>query len=334
MAPSVLAEEFHGPEYIPIKNDSEETLLAELPSTHTLPLWDGIAGYVPPVPKPKAQPYVWDYEKIRPYLIRAGHLVPEEKAERRVLMLINPQCKAPRTTDTLYAGLQCVMPNEVALAHRHTAFATRFIIEGMGGFTAVQGERINMQRGDFILTPVWNWHDHGNDASGPMIWLDGLDLPQFQHFPVHFLEHYSESRYPATNINTENSTIVWKWHRTQDALDRQLGPFAIERYLTQTGDEVSKRLGAQAERIDAGSQSPERRETASAVYHVVSGRGHTIIGGERFDWKDQDTFCIPSWTKYCHLAEAEQTVYLYRFDDTPMLKLLGYYREEGKEVQF
>lgn len=60
---------------------------------------------------------------------------------------------APYTTDTLYAGLQLVMPNEVARAHRHTAFAMRFIIEGQGGFTAADGRRINMQRGDVILSP-------------------------------------------------------------------------------------------------------------------------------------------------------------------------------------
>lgn len=65
---------------------------------------------------------------------------------------------APYTTDTLYAGLQLVLPGETAPAHRHSAFAVRFIIEGNGGFTAVQGKRIKMSRGDFILTPVWQWH--------------------------------------------------------------------------------------------------------------------------------------------------------------------------------
>ena len=156
-----------------------------------------------------------DYDKIRPYLVRAGELITEKQAERRVLMLVNPSkgalsllnhfkdpptistvrkrvlmtCpEAPYTTDTIYAGLQLVMPNETAPAHRHTAFALRFIIEGQGGFTAVHGQRIKMQRGDVILTPTWNWHDHGKDGSGPMIWLDGLDLPCYRHFPVHFVE--------------------------------------------------------------------------------------------------------------------------------------------------
>jgi gentisate 1,2-dioxygenase len=33
---------------------------------------------------------------------------------------------------------------------------------------------------DVILTPTWNYHDHGKDGSGPMVWLDGLDLPNFR----------------------------------------------------------------------------------------------------------------------------------------------------------
>jgi gentisate 1,2-dioxygenase len=65
---------------------------------------------------------------------------------------------APHTTDTLYAGLQLVMPGETAPAHRHSAFACRFIIEGDGGFTAIHGRRIKMHRGDFILTPTWRYH--------------------------------------------------------------------------------------------------------------------------------------------------------------------------------
>jgi gentisate 1,2-dioxygenase len=89
---------------------------------------------------------------------------------------------APFATDTIYAGLQLVMANEVGPAQRHTAFAIRFIIGGNSGFTAIRGRRIKMQRGDIILTPKWNWHDHGKDGSGPMIWLDGLDLPNFLLF--------------------------------------------------------------------------------------------------------------------------------------------------------
>ena len=70
----------------------------------------------------------------------------------------------PRTTDTVYGGLQLVLPGETAPAHRHVAFALRFIIEGQDGFTAVEGQKIKMERADVILTPSWHWHDHGNEG--------------------------------------------------------------------------------------------------------------------------------------------------------------------------
>jgi gentisate 1,2-dioxygenase len=144
---------------------------------------------------------------------------------------------APYTTDTIYGGLQLVMPNETAPAHRHTAFACRFIIEGNGGFTAVHGRRIRMQRGDVILTPTWNWHDHGKDGSGPMIWLDGLDLPNFIHFPVHFVEHFSQSRYPAEDVDSNTSPIVFPWAKMKAGLDARSGPTATISYLKNDNSE-------------------------------------------------------------------------------------------------
>lgn len=127
------------------------------------------------------------------------------------------------------------MPNETAPAHRHTAFAMRFIIEGNGGFTAVHGRRIKMQRGDVILTPTWNWHDHGKDGSGPMIWLDGLDLPNFVHFPVHFVEHFREPRYPAEDVDSSASPIVFPWSNMKALLDSAEGSWATIPYLRSNG---------------------------------------------------------------------------------------------------
>lgn len=240
-------------------------------------------------------------------------------------------------------------PNETAPAHRHTAFAMRFIIEGSGGFTAVHGRRIRMQRGDVILTPTWNYHDHGKDGSGPMIWLDGLDLPQFRHFPVHFVEHYKEPRYPAEDVDTSHSPIVFPWAKMEARLNHAEGSWVSIPYLKEDGSEgalirdsqneisgayvqtanhyaVSKTLGGSAERLDAGCTSPAIRETASSVYHVVNGEGYSEVGGKRIDWKARDTFCIPAWHICQHFASREGRVYLYRFDDKPMLMALGFYR--------
>lgn len=129
------------------------------------------------------------------------------------------------------------MPNETAPAHRHTAFAMRFIIEGQGGFTAVHGRRIKMQRGDVILTPTMNWHDHGKDGFGPMIWLDGLDLPNFIHYPVHFVEHYDAPRYPAENVDSDTSPIVFPWIKMKAELDQGEGDYVTRPYLKIDGSE-------------------------------------------------------------------------------------------------
>lgn len=350
--------------------DTVETLIKGASEAYAVPLWLQMVRFNPPEPNPKCVPYVWDYERIKPYLVRAGELVQEKDAERRVLMLVNParglyvpfenarsqllktygHLEGPYTTDTVYAGLQLVMPNETAPAHRHVAFAMRFVIEGNGGFTAVHGKRIAMNRGDVILTPTWNWHDHGKGGSGPMIWLDALDLPSFIHFPVHFVEHYDKPRYPAEDIDTSQSLIVFPWIKMQEQLDEMEGEWASREYLKADGsygifhgffleshlliiEPVSKTLGPSAERINRGASSPPVRETASSVYHVIVGSGYSEIGGKKYEWRTGDTFCIPSWYKYQHFAGSSETVYLYRFDDKPMIKALGFYRWEGMDTE-
>lgn len=156
--------------------------------------------------------------------------------------------EGPYTTDTLYAGLQLVNPYETAPAHRHTAFALRFVIEGNGGYTSIHGRRIPMNRGDVILTPTWNWHDHGKDGSGPMIWLDGLDLPSFIHFPVHFVEHYKETRYPAREAEKGEGEgeIVFAWEGMRRALDECPGAWAVREYRKADGSHGNIHLHAPA----------------------------------------------------------------------------------------
>ncbi|WAO91565.1 Hypothetical protein NCS54_00904000 [Fusarium falciforme] len=316
---------------------TSEALVAALQATNTAPLWAQMQRLNPPAPNPQTVPHLWAYDKIKPYLLRAGQLITEKQAERRVLMLANPARAAPYTTDTLYAGLQLVQPKETAPAHRHTAFACRFIIEGTGGFTAVHGKRVPMRPRDVIVTPTWNWHDHGKkgaDEEGgddqPVIWLDGLDLPNFIHFPLHFVEHYSAARYPAEDV--DDSEIVYPWDKMQARLDASPEKWTSEAYLKPNGAEIGKIIGASAERLDPGASSPEIRETSSAVYHVIEGSGSTKIGDTVLNWKQGDTFCIPTWHAYQHQAD-EQKVYLYRFDDKPMLRALGFYRVEGVDVE-
>ena len=94
-----------------------------------------------------------------------------------------------------------------------------------------------MDRGDLILTPQWQWHDHGKDGSGPMIWLDGLDIPSFRHFPVHFFEHFDEPRYPAKDVDKDECPIVFPWAQMKEELDSAEGKWAAVPYLDKDGNE-------------------------------------------------------------------------------------------------
>ena len=96
---------------------------------------------------------------------------------------------------------------------------------------------------------------------------------------------------------------------------------------------VSKIIGGSAARLSQGKSSPAIQETSSSVYHVVQGKGHSVIGEKTIYWKMGDTFCIPAWYKYQHFADNTETVYLYRFDDRPMLKSLGFYRVAGTDTE-
>jgi gentisate 1,2-dioxygenase len=153
------------------------------------PLWERLHGLVTPQPTTPCQPAIWHYRDIRPYLMQSGGLITAQEATRRVLILENPGLKGETSiTHSLFAGLQLILPGEVAPAHRHTQSALRFIIEGRGAYTAVDGERTTMLPGDFVITPSWTWHDHGNDTQEPMVWLDGLDIPIVRLLDASFAE--------------------------------------------------------------------------------------------------------------------------------------------------
>lgn len=310
------------------KPDSLEQLFNEAVVQHAEPLWTVMDRVSPPHPVAKAKPHVWNYELLRPFCERAARLVGTDLAERRVFMLINPGMKAPHTTDTLYAGLQTILPGETARAHRHTPFALRFIIEGERGFTAVEGEKVMMERGDMVLTPVWEWHDHGNEGDRPMIWLDGLDLPLWQALPAIFTEHYSESRYPS-ELYRDASNRKYPWAEMQAKLDAAPGPVAEERYrMRSNGAEISATVGASALRLEPGAQTKPLRETASAVMHVYEGSGRTQVGDTTLEWKKGDTFALPAWLRAVHENTGSERAYLFRFDDRPLLSAINVLRSD------
>ncbi|KAH6867517.1 RmlC-like cupin domain-containing protein [Thelonectria olida] len=287
---------------------------------------------VPPRPNPQAAIARWKFNELRPILLEAGDIVSAEEAERRLLMLVNPSLQAPYTTDTIYAGLQLALPGEIAPAHRHVAFALRFIVEGSGGFTAVEGDKILLQRGDVILTPSWHWHDHGNEGKDPMIWLDGLDLPLYQFARVNFAETYSEKTYPSKPTNY--SKLRSPWAETQRQLDAGAGTHSIYHYRHQDGSQLPRTLGAQAECVIASSTTPWSCETTSFVYHIFEGQGYSELQQgtdselQKIEWTRGDTFSVPAWTRIRHVnIQASGNAYLFAVSDRPIIESLGLYRQ-------
>src|SRR6266700_1551171 len=184
------------PELSDIQSSPEvlDEYYAQLRAQYVTPVW--IGGGISIEPQSKAVAYLWHWRDLRPQAMRAAELVGTQQAERRVLRLTNPELPGASASNTLVANIQIVMPGEIARAHRHSAAALRLIIEGGGGYTVVNGERVPMFPGDLVLTPNWTWHDHANDTGAPMIWLDGLDTPLVRMLEAGFYEQYDEEAQP------------------------------------------------------------------------------------------------------------------------------------------
>jgi gentisate 1,2-dioxygenase len=311
-------------------------------------------------PKPQAVGHVWHWNDLRPQALRAGELVGTQQAERRVLQLRNPGIpQRSATTNTLFAGIQVVMPGEVARAHRHTMAALRFIIESEGGYTNVNGEPVPMRPGDLVLTPNWAWHDHANDSEKPMIWMDGLDAPLVRMLEATFQEDFPDETQPLSEAKglsqvkygagalrpaweeqpqRHSPLMHYPWPETKAALDELAGmatgsPFdgLIMEYTNPvSGGAVMPTIACYVQRLEPGQRTQAHRHTHSAVYHVVEGRGCSIVGGQSFEWQEKDIFCVPGWTGHQHVnLSSTEPAYLFSFTDLPVLRSLDLLREEA-----
>ena len=336
---------------------------ADLESVGLRPLWPITSEVVKP-PQAKAVPALWRYADVRPRLLRAGELVSVEDAERRVLMMLNPNpevAKTVGTTSTLYAAFQLVLPGETARAHRHTASAFRFVVEAAadgGAFTTVDGERVAMQPGDLVLTGNWQWHDHVNDSDEPVIWLDGLDLPLVSFFEAGFFEPHPDGKQAVTKAIDASArlfthgrlTPTWAppsgllspvlrypWTETEKTLRNALEDTAgtetdgvvFEYTNPSTGGSVLPTLSCFVQGLRPGFRGKAHRHTTSAVYHVVRGEGTTVIDGEEYDWSEHDTFCVPTWAVHQHVnRSATDEAVLFSYTNQAVHDALGLYRED------
>lgn len=325
-------------------------------SNHGLaPLWEVMRDLAPRQPRSAAQPAMWRANTLKGLLSQAGELITAEKAERRVLILENPALKGKsQITPSLYAGVQMILPGEVAPAHRHTASALRLIMSGEGGYTNVEGEKVEMHRGDFVITPSWCVHDHGAQGSEPVMWLDGLDVPIVNLLDAGFSEDVgngrqvqskpmgdSLSRYASGLIPVSykpeglNSPVFWyPYSRTREALyqmQRSTEIDAAEGIRSAfidptTGRSPMRTMGAFMQLLPKAFAGSPVRSTDGTIYAVVEGCGSVTIGDERWDVGPDDVFVVPSWM--WHSVDAAEDMILFSFSDRPLQQFLGFWREE------
>jgi gentisate 1,2-dioxygenase len=335
------------------QSDAMELFYEEVKRIHGRGLWqtEGTAK------KAATVPYLWRYRDFRPLLFKAAKIVPIELAERRVLVMANPGILTDwQASNTLLANLQIIKPGEVARSHRHSASALRLVIEGSGAYTAVDGEKSYMEPGDFVTTPNGTWHDHGNEGKSEMIWLDGLDVPLIQALEVNFFELYPQSKQPLTNPDElslrlyssgslkptwvrhgalHSPLLNYKFEQTYTALkgmaERSDGsPYdgiSVEYVNPLSGGPALPTIACFASLLRPGQRTKAHRHTGGTIYHVIKGKGTSVIGGRTFDWDEKDTFVVPSWIWHEHIATSESV--LFSYSDSAILPALGLYREEA-----
>ena len=319
------------------------------------PLWEVLASLVPPQPQPQITTALWRYDDLRAQVMEAGRLISAEEAERRVLILENPALRGHSCiTQSLYAGLQLILPGEVAPAHRHTQSALRLVLDGEGAYTAVDGERTTMRRGDFIVTPAWTWHDHGNPGKEPVVWLDGLDIPILRFFDAGFAEKKEQTsqqpmrpegdalaRYGANMAPLDYApqpadptrVFVYPYPRARESLvtisrgdaDAHHG-FKLRYINPATGASPMPTIGTFAQLLPAGFETRPYRCTDSTVHVCLEGEGHASVGDQAWALQPNDIFVVPAWQTLQFSCKRDMV--LFSFSDRPAQRALGLWREQ------
>jgi gentisate 1,2-dioxygenase len=340
-------------------SEAREQLYERLQANNMTALWQALGSVTSRSPRPESVPHLWRWNDVRPLLADAGRLVTPQEAERRVLMLINPSYpgKSLRTVGMLYGGIQMICPGEVADSHRHAPNAQRFIIEGDGVYMNVDGERCMASKGDFVVTPSWAWHDHGNESDHDMVWLDILDIAFCNLLDANFFEDWEgNGAAPPLTVPDGDSTRRWgrnmrptwiedgrseraaliryNWGDARDTLRDlradQGSPFdgIILQYTDpRTGGPTMPTIASSLQLLRKGEHTCAHRHTSSTIYHVAEGAGRTIIDQREFCWVEGDTFTLPSWAWHEHEPIGGEAV-LFSYTDRPILDAFGWYREE------
>jgi gentisate 1,2-dioxygenase len=331
-------------------------LYADLAEHALMPLWTQRADLMPTSPKPAARPALWRWADLYPLARRAGELVPVGRGgERRAIALANPGIPGqPYTTPTLWCAIQFLGPREQAPAHRHTQTAFRFVVEGDGVWTNVDGDAVAMRRGDLLLTPGWHFHEHHNTTDHPMAWIDGLDIPLVSALDAGFFEFGPDELGTTATPDRSRSERLWghpgltpvgaigdrpnsplmayRWEHTDAALTEQLDTVDLDhagvRYTNPTnGRDALQRIRTEMHRYRGGATSGPVRTVGSSVWQAFAGTATVTIGEQRYDVGQGDLFAVPSWVPLT--IEAREDFDAFRFGDDPVYEALGLARSGG-----
>ncbi len=333
-----------------------DAFYSDIEGAHLQPLWE-MSGLLTPSPVVRARPHLWAAQDLRDLATRSGALVPVDRGgDRRVLAMSNPGLGgAPYISGTLWAAVQFLQPGEVAPAHRHTPGALRFVLDGDGVYTLLDGDPVSMSRGDLVLTPSWVYHEHHNPSPDAMMWLDVLDLPMVAALDAVFFEEgpsevadqsvslrsASEARFgqapglvptgvSAVEHDRPHSPLtVFRWADTDAALDALLelgdGRQSEVRYRDPSRDrDVMPTMRCEMRRVVAGTTTASDRQTGSRVCAVLNGSGSVVLGDLELRLAPGDIFVVPSWCE--HRLYAESTLDVFTTSDAPVLEAVGIFR--------
>jgi gentisate 1,2-dioxygenase len=329
-----------------------------LTANNLVPLWPSLRGVLPPqVPTRHTRATCWPYASIKPLLLQAGELTPIEKAERRVLVLANPGhgLEKMQASAAIYLGMQLLLPGEWAPAHRHTPNAVRVVVEGESAYTTVNGEKCVMQRGDLILTPTGQWHEHGHDGDQPVVWLDVLDLPLVYYMEASY--HINGARQAVKpdrgDITYAHGGIVpsvdferadrpypmlrYPWVEARAALlslaqtQPDLQSVQITYTNPETGGHAQNILGYYAQMLRPGQTLKLPMRSPAMVFHLIEGEADVQVEGQRFALSEADTCCAPGYTAVTLVNRSAGTpACFFIADETPLHKKLGVFeRRDG-----
>jgi gentisate 1,2-dioxygenase len=298
--------------------------------------------------------HLWRFENVKQLMLEAGDLIGTDEAARRVLVLENPGLRGKsQTTNTLFAGIQMILPGEAAPAHRHVASAIRFILHGEGAYTHIDGKRVMMNRGDLIITPSWAVHDYGTMSEQEVIWLDVLDLPTVRFFEAGFFEHcrsgeqaarsggpislssQKKAHNPVADSSEIQSAIVnYPYPDMRVRLDQLASSGSVDRrwgtslYYGHANDRgrVTPTMGARLSLLPSDFKGCAHRSTDGSIFVCVEGKGMTTVAHQTLEWSRGDVFIIPPWRYRAHNA-IEETI-LFCVSDRPAQEALGIWYED------